>query len=371
VAARHKSFAARRVLIYRLGSLGDTIVSLPALHLVASAFPDAQRILLTASAVGSKAPPAAAILGDQNLVHGYIEYPLGTRKPSDIAHLVRHIREMQFDVLVYLAASRGLPTVIRDAIFFTLCGIRRIIGLPLSLDRRRNRIDSDTGTLEYEASRLCRCISDLGAVDLDDVNSWNLFLSADETANAARAVSGWAYAKTFITASIGTKVDVKDWGHHNWRGMLDAVQRRYPTIGLVVLGAADEHAASAEVTRSWGVRALNLCGQISPREAAALLAQSRLFVGHDSGPAHLAATAGVPVIAIFSARNKPRVWFPYGRDHRVIYHQTECYGCNLSVCTRYQKKCITSISVDEVLEQISQVLESRGISARQEAQGAL
>ena len=60
--------SAKRVLIYRLGSLGDTLVALPALHLVARAFPDAVRRMLTNFPVNVKAPAAAAILGDSRLV---------------------------------------------------------------------------------------------------------------------------------------------------------------------------------------------------------------------------------------------------------------------------------------------------------------
>ena len=54
--------STKRVLIYRLGSLGDTLIALPAFHLIARAFPGAERRLLTNFPVNVKAPPAAAIL---------------------------------------------------------------------------------------------------------------------------------------------------------------------------------------------------------------------------------------------------------------------------------------------------------------------
>ena len=50
----------RRVLVYRLGSLGDMLVALPALHLVARAFPEAERRMLTNVPVSSKAPAAGS-----------------------------------------------------------------------------------------------------------------------------------------------------------------------------------------------------------------------------------------------------------------------------------------------------------------------
>jgi ADP-heptose:LPS heptosyltransferase len=71
---------------------------------------------------------------------------------------------------------------------------------------------------------------------------------------------------------------------------------------------------------------------------------------------HLAAAVQTPCVAIFAARNKPRVWFPYGKQHRVVYHQTECWGCGLETCIIERKRCLTSISVDEVVAEIAAVL---------------
>ena len=79
--------SARRVLIYRLGSLGDTLIALPALHLVKRAFPQAERRMLTNIPVNAKAPPVAAILENTDLVHGYFRYTVGTRSAVDLARL--------------------------------------------------------------------------------------------------------------------------------------------------------------------------------------------------------------------------------------------------------------------------------------------
>jgi heptosyltransferase-3 len=81
-----------------------------------------------------------------------------------------------------------------------------------------------------------------------------------------------------------------------------------------------------------------------------------LFFGHDSGPMHLAAAVGLPCVAVFCARAKPGVWFPWGSRLKVIYHQTDCFGCELQVCSKYGKKCISSITVEEVLSAINELL---------------
>src|SRR2546422_11247102 len=82
----------RRILIYRLGSLGDTVVALPALRLVARAFEDAERWVLTNFNVSHKAAPMASVLEGTGLVHGYLEYPPGLRRLSGVVQLRADIR---------------------------------------------------------------------------------------------------------------------------------------------------------------------------------------------------------------------------------------------------------------------------------------
>ncbi|MGA2046628.1 MAG: glycosyltransferase family 9 protein, partial [Terracidiphilus sp.] len=92
----------RRVLIHRLGSLGDTVVALPCLHLIARVFPNAERRLLTNFPVHAKAPASAAVLEGSGLVHGYMRYTAGTRNPAELLRLAGEIRRFRPDVVVYL-----------------------------------------------------------------------------------------------------------------------------------------------------------------------------------------------------------------------------------------------------------------------------
>ena len=71
----------KRVLVYRLGSLGDTVVALPALHLVARMFPKAERRMLTSFPPHVKAPASSAVLEHTGLIEGYFRYNYATRSP--------------------------------------------------------------------------------------------------------------------------------------------------------------------------------------------------------------------------------------------------------------------------------------------------
>ena len=356
--------AVKRVLIYRLGSLGDTLIALPALHLVGRAFPEAERRLLTNVPVSAKAPPAAAILANTGLVAGYERYAVGTRSLRELTGLVWRIRRWRPEVLVYLGASRGVASAVRDARFFRVCGIARQIGVPITEDMDRNRVESE-GVWEPEAARLARNIAELGDARLEDPASWSLGLMEAEHARAAEALGAEAMARPLLAVSVGTKVQAKDWGRENWRALLARIGAEHPEYALALAGAPEESEASEFAAAGWreavGARGktpvvVNLCGRLTPRESAAVFARARLFAGHDSGPMHLAAAVQTPCVAIFAARNKPRVWFPYGGRHRVLYHQTDCWGCGLETCLIEGKKCILSISVDEVAAQVSAAL---------------
>jgi len=366
----------QRVLVYRLGSLGDMVVALPALHLVARAFPEAERRMLTNVPVSSKAPAAAAILEGSGLVQGYMRYEVGTRSARELLGLWWTIVRWRPEVLVYLGSARGVKAAQRDEAFFRLCGVRRIVGVPLTEGMQRNYYGAASGGkdhamgdghLEPEAGRLARCIGQLAAVGdiadpgrLNDAASWDLHLSEAERESAARATGAEALAVESVAVSVGTKVQAKDWGKENWRSLLGRMAAEFPGRALLLLGAAEESEASECAAESWrangGGVVVNLCGVLTPRESAAAIERARLFVGHDSGPMHLAAAVGTRVVAIFAARNIPRQWFPFGKQHQVVYHRVECWGCGLETCIEQQKKCLMSITVDEVMQVVSSQL---------------
>ncbi|GAC1365706.1 MAG: hypothetical protein NVSMB3_14340 [Acidobacteriaceae bacterium] len=351
--------AIQRVLLYRLGSLGDTVVALPALHLAAAAYPEAERRLRTNFPVDVKAPPAAAILEHTGLVHGFFRYIVGTRSPLELLSLWWQLVRWRPQVLIYLQGARGIESAKRDAWFFRLCGISTQIGVPLTDIMQRNLPLPFSRELELEGSRLARNLSCIGSLDIEDPAAWDLHLTPAEHLCAQEVLSP-ANGLPLISFSVGTKVQAKDWGRENWRELLTRLAPLCPGHALALCGAPEESDASDFAATEWqglsGGPVLNLCGRLTPRQSAAVFARSRIFVGHDSGPMHLAAAVQTPCVAIFAARNIPRVWFPFGSQHRILYHHVDCAGCELETCIAQRKKCITSITVDEVLAEIRSIL---------------
>ena len=350
---------AQRVLIYRLGSLGDTLVALPCFHAIADAFPGAERVVLTNFPVDPRAPTLSSVLDHTRLVHGYIEYPVRLRGLSQLRNLRRKILEFRPDVVVYLTPFRGRAQVWRDAMFFKLCGNPRIIGVPYSNDVSIHRWIVGEGRFEREAARLARTIASAIPVDLNSRASWSLNLTVQEREIARRMIGDWARGGSFLTISVGTKVAFKDWGKRNWEELVELLSAPLISLPVVFLGAESERDYTAAIASHFAGQSLNLCGQLNPREAAAVLERSLLFVGHDSGPMHLASAVGTETVAIFSGHNLPGVWFPWGEGHVVFYPEGSCDDYPQCQCNSQSGRCIRSISPRAVEDAIRRKLGER------------
>jgi ADP-heptose:LPS heptosyltransferase len=336
----------RRVLIHRLGSLGDTVVALPCFHLIARVFPNAERRLLTNFPVHAKAPASAAVLGGSGLVHGYMRYSVGTRSPLELLRLTREIRRFRPDLVVYLMHIRPWKAIRRDRMFFRMAGVHRIVGIS-SEQEMKFRFDDVSGLFEREPFRLARLVAELGDADPASLSNWDMVLSDEERETAREAVRALGDGP-LIVCGPGTKMPAKDWGPDNWQALLGRIDAKYPGHGLVLVGAKDEFGVAEHAARLWRGPWVNLCGNLAPRETAALLERAKIFLGPDSGPMHLAASKRVPCVIAFSAASPPGIWFPYGSRHQIVYHRPRCAGCYLERCNVDGHPCLSSISVEEM-----------------------
>ncbi len=349
--------AIKKTLIYRIGSLGDIIVSLPCFHLIERTYPASERILLTNFPIHAKAPLAAEVLGQSGLISGYMRYSIGTRSPLELLHLARQIRRLNPDVLIYLMPLRSPKALRRDKRFFKFaCGIRSIVGLTEAAEPVRIQ-DPSTALYESEAVRLARTLETLGDAATPDLTNWSLRLTRSERQSSLEALGAMA-GKPLFVCGPGTKMQAKDWGQENWRSLLRQLRTLYPDYGLAIVGANDDTPVGDYVLSDWHGPKINLCGRLTPRETAGILEHASVFLGPDSGPMHLAACAKVPCVIAFSARGLPGVWYPIGNRHKVLYRNVSCSGCNLETCVTEKRRCLTAISVNDMASAVQSVLNN-------------
>jgi ADP-heptose:LPS heptosyltransferase len=126
----------------------------------------------------------------------------------------------------------------------------------------------------------------------------------------------------------------------------------------VVVGADNDRGLGDEITRRVAAgQACNLAGRTTPSQLAALLSHCQLLIGIDSGPMHVAAAVGRPVVGLFGPTD-PRQTGPLGEGHEVIFHRQPCWGpCIHPItpsCT--DRACMMSITPDEVLAAAGRIL---------------
>ena len=295
--------------------------------------------MLTNIPIHVKAPAAAAVLEGSGLVEGYINYPVHMRSVREIARVWWQIFRFRPQVVIYLMGKRGPRSLERDTWFFRLGGARHVVGLPVG-NLGELAFDPGSGMWEHEASRLLRCLRDLGEPDVNDPAGWDLRLTPEEDRKAQQFLARVA-GQPFIACGPGTKMQAKDWGQQNWRALLANLTGKLPMRGLVLVGANEDAEVSDYAAAQWTGPVVNLCGLLTPRETAAVLRNAELFLGPDSG--------GVPCAIVYASRTRRGHWFPIGKGHQVVYHTLPCSLCNLEICIENKRECITSISIDEMV----------------------
>jgi len=340
------------IFIFRLGSLGDTIITLPFFHRIAELYPNDRRIVLTNIPVAANAAPLRGVLDGSGLVHDYISYPIGLRSPARLLELARTLARTGSHTLIYMQKVETVARAYRDFVFFRLCGFRNIIGAPLTVDLQQGYYDPVSGVAEPECERLARCLARLGPFDLQAKKMWDLHLTLDELA-AGHAFVAPLLGRPVFAINMGGKAAKNDWGHSNWCELIRRLTKQYAGFGLLAIGAAQDAQRADEVGALWSGVFVNACGRMVPRVSAAALGNATLFIGHDSGPLHLAAAMGIRCVGLYGDNNPPKKWHPYFGDHEIIHNM----------------KGVRQISVDDVISAVDRGLGKTGLIASDRSEG--
>jgi ADP-heptose:LPS heptosyltransferase len=337
----------QRIGILRVGSLGDHLIALP-LYRQLRELHAQDRLVLVSNLPAEGHPklvgPASVLPG--GLFDEYLNYPVGSDWRSSL-HKYALFRRSRLDLLYYLMPLRTPRQLARDGLFFRLL-VLPVVGLTSEVAAAPLRYLESNGRYEHEAERLARGIPALKEGLRNTSESRSMALTDSERLEA-RALLGTDAGCT-VTVSIGTKCEVNDWGLPNWSELVTRLAQRTAIERLVLIGSGDEFGYSEQIKAVWPRSATNFCGRLSPRLSAAVLAQTQLFVGHDSGPMHMAAAVNVPIVAVFSSRNPRGQWFPLSQNARVHYTDIECMGCGRIRCEDRHQECIRRITVQQVYE---------------------
>jgi ADP-heptose:LPS heptosyltransferase len=309
--------AAGSVVILRTGGITEAVVALPCFHGIARAFPGTRKILLSSPSSGPRDASVQNVIEGTGLIDSTLHFSAGSTQLWHPLALVQELRQLAPRALVYLGGQPAALSVYRDLVLFKAAGIPRVIGAPWHIADSQCRTLPKTGELEYEAERLVRVLGSDIPADLSPP-SWDLRLSATERACAEQQLARLPPGALPLALAAGASRGAEDWGEARWATLIGLLHLRLAGVALVLVGASADRARAKALGALWRGPWIDLCGELTPRQSAAVLERCRLLVCHEGGAMHLAASRGTPCIAL-SGTDRPHQWYPFGEQHVVLH----------------------------------------------------
>lgn len=341
----------KSILIHRTGQLGDTICAIPAMRAIQNTFPEAKLTLLCDCQNEKKLPLAKDITEDLHIFNEYILYnPQALSAPGYLLGLLNRIRQGRYDILFYLMPEgRGLLKKTRDRAFFKAAGIKKIMGMDNQADFLRMQ----------ETDRLLALVQN-NVIHIPKKTCFDLPVnrSHKDKINSMWTEVGISASAPVIAIGAGSKMPIKRWPVERFEKTGRFLINEYNAF-LIVLGGAEDRETGNSLVSNWGKHnSVNWAGRTSYMESAEVLRRCSFYLGNDTGTMHLAAAAGTRCVAIFSARDHKKKWYPYGDEHIVLRMDIECEHCMLEVCAKNKMKCILDINIDTVIKACEKLLGS-------------
>ncbi|WGW12264.1 glycosyltransferase family 9 protein [Saxibacter everestensis] len=345
----------RRVLVARLDSVGDVLLAGPAVRAIAA---EAEVVMLA----GPQGSGAAALLpGVENVISWASPWIVDPAPPVDapsIEDLHRQMVDARIDEAVILTSFHQSPLPL--ALLLRLSGVDRITGASTdfagSLLDVRLKPGEDFPEDQPEAERAL-CIAAAAGFRLPAGDPGKLAVRADP---AATALTG---TDPYIVVHPGAAVPARAWPpEHHAAAVTLLSQAGYRVL---VTGGPGETAITAQVAGSY---ATDLGGQTDLRTLAAVLAGASAIVVGNTGPAHLAAAVGTPVVSLFAPVVPAIRWAPYGVPTVLLGdQQAACRNTRARQCPVPGHPCLSSVRPVRVLEAVRQLAPG---AARQEQHAA-
>jgi ADP-heptose:LPS heptosyltransferase len=159
----------------------------------------------------------------------------------------------------------------------------------------------------------------------------------------------------------GSQYGIKCWPPARFADTATVLRDRYG-LSVVVAGSNSENDLAASICSAAGHDVFNVTGQTTLMELGALMEGASLYVGNDTSGLHIAATVGIPTIAIMGGGHFGR-FYPWGSPdrQRMVFYPMDCYYCAWK-CRWAEPRCVTGITVADVVKELGE-LEKAGVLA--------
>jgi ADP-heptose:LPS heptosyltransferase len=334
------------LLMARMDSVGDVLLAGPAVRAVAAG---AARVSLLVSPRGEAA--ARLLPGVDRVIvgrAGWIEADGPAVTQEGVTALVGTIADAGVDEAVILTSFHQSPLPL--ALVLRMAGVARIgatsVDFPGTLLDVRHQLSDDGHEVERSLS-LCAAMG----FELPPGDDGRLrVVIPSGTAVPSSVPSG-----DFVVVHPGASVSARSW---HATGFTEVVRRlTRDGVRVVVTGGADERGLTAAVAGRHGI---DLGGGADLATLAAILRRACAVVVANTGPAHLAAAVGTPVVSVFAPTVPAVRWRPWGVEHRLLGVQDiECAGCRARVCPVAGHPCVDAVRAATVIEALFDLVGGR------------
>ncbi len=338
----------QRILIIRFSSIGDIVLTTPAIRAVRRRFPQARLDMVT------KRQFAELLETNPHLNHLYQYDARGGLR--GLLALGRELRRVRYDLCLDLHnnfRSRLLRVMIGAAEHAAFS--KQIVARTLLVRAKINRY---RGILPV-AERYLNAAVRFGAQD--DGAGLELFPTPEQEARVARLFEDYGLRGGEIAVGLGAMAahPLKQWPLEKFAALGRRLAERHQAR-LIIFGGPADRRIGETLARQLPNRPIVLCGGVSLLESAVALKRCAVFVGNDTGTVHLAAAMRRPVVALFGPTVEEFGFYPYRTPARVIARALPCRPCTHTGKGRCRIReyhaCMERITVEEVFSAVEELL---------------
>jgi predicted lipopolysaccharide heptosyltransferase III len=344
--ARWDWATVRKVLLVRLRSIGDTVLSTPSLFALKRFLPNAEIDILVEDWV-------APVLDEQPHVDNVVVLERSGGFAAR-ARVARQIRAAGYDVVYNLHGGTTATFLTRAT------GARHRVGYKTYQYAQLHNHQSPPSSLlwgEQKTHSVEQQLALLGwtGVPVSDRPRTQLAVTSEAAASVHRrlAEAGLEGDQRLALIHPAAAFATKQWATANFARIAEYLTER--DFAPVAIAAPNE----SEIIRTLSAAATApiVSLELSLPEVTALAARSQIFVGNDSGIAHIAAAVGTPSVVIFGSSNIAH-WHPWNKAAaEVVYEAMPCQPCPGYVCAQFsQPECILRVPVNRVVTAIDKIL---------------
>jgi heptosyltransferase-2 len=342
---------ANKILVMRYRFIGDTVLTVPFLRNLREAYPAARIDLMLEPFSGQViegCPYVDEVIPFEfKTIHTYSRQP-ERGKLAGYVHYWKFIRSRGYDAVFVLKRSLSSALLARAAnvprrIGFATEGRRFILTDPVPYRQDQHEVENFLDCLRVLDIPIRSKKLELWPSAEGDGKVMSLFSEA-----------GWKQEDLKIIIHAAASLPTKQWPLERFAAVMKIMQQKY-NARFIYTGAKGDISLYQTIEQQESFGGLNLCGITSLRENLSVYRASHLFFGVDSGPMHMAAAVGVPVVALFGPTDE-RKWGPWGEEHTVITKRLSCYPCKPHKCV--DNECMKRISVEEVIEALERKVVS-------------